>query len=145
MKILFICRGNIGRSQMAKEIYNGLCEGKGIADCCGTRVGEFEGQKICDIKNDSVEDDIRAMKEIGFDVSQGIRKQVTPELIESSDKVILMAEKDTWPNYLENNPKVILWDVENPKGVTFEKTCEIRDIIKKKVEQLISENSSDIN
>ena len=124
---------------MAKEMYNRLAEGRGIADCCGTRVHEFEGQKISEIGNDSVGIDLRAMNEIGFDISKGTRKQVTPELIEENDKVIVMAEKDTWPEYLENNPKVIVWDVENPKGTTFEKTCEIRDIIKKKVEQLIAE------
>lgn len=141
MKVLFVCRGNIGRSQMAQEFYNSLCNGKGVADSCGTRVGEFEGQKIFEIKSISVEDDIRAMREIGFDSSQGVRKQITPELIENADTVIVMAERDTWPDYLENNPKVILWDVENPKDVPYEKTCEIRDIIKDKVEQLIFENN----
>lgn len=122
---------------MAKEFYNRLAEGKGIAYACGTRVGEFEGQKIRDIKNDSVEDDIRAMKEIGYDISENKRKQITPELVEDTDKVIVMAEKDTWPDYLINNPKVIVWDVENPKGTTYEKTCEIRDIISGKVTELL--------
>ena len=138
-KVLFICRGNIGRSQWAKEFYNHFSDGKGTALCCGTRVGEFEGQKICDIKSDSVEDDIKAMQEIGFDISGGIRRHITPELIEDADRVVVMAERDTWPDYLENNQKVIFWDIENPKDTTYEKTCETRDIVKKKVEDFISQ------
>jgi protein-tyrosine-phosphatase len=137
MKTLFICRGNIGRSQMAKVIYNTLSKNGDSADCCGTRVNEFEGQKIADIKNDSVEDDIRAMKEIGFDISECTRKQITPDLLNWADQIIVMAERDTWPDYLEINKKIILWEIENPKGVIYEKTCEIRDIIKQKVEEIL--------
>lgn len=123
---------------MAKEFFNKLSKNGDIADCCGTRVFEFEGQKISDIKNDSVEDDIQAMKELGFDISQGTRKQVTPELIENADKVIVMAERDTWPEYFKSDSKVIFWDVQNPKGQTFKKTCEIRDTLKDKVIELIT-------
>ncbi len=120
---------------MAKEFYNKLCVNGGTADACGTRVNEFEGQRICDIKMESVEDDIRAMKEIGFDYSEQRRKQITPDLVDDFDTIVVMAEKDTWPEYLENNPKVILWEVENPKGCTYEKTCEIRDVVKNLVEK----------
>ncbi len=138
MKTLFICRGNIGRSQMAKVIYNTLSKNGDSADCCGTRVNEFEGQKIIDIKSESVEDDIRSMKEIGFDLSNGTRKQITPELLDWADRIIVMAERDTWPEYLELNPKVIVWEIDNPKDTTYEKTCEIRDVIKQKVEEILN-------
>lgn len=130
MKILFVCRGNIGRSQMAKEFYNALHGEKGSADACGTRVGEFEGQKIADIGSESILDDLRAMQEKGIDMSGNVRRQITKEIVDEADHVIVMAEKETWPEYLEGHPKVVVWDVENPKDVGFEKTKEIRDIIK---------------
>ncbi len=124
---------------MAKAFYNEFTNSLD-ADSCGTRVGEFEGQKIKDIKNDSVEDDIRAMKEYGLDVSDYTRKQVTEDLVQGFDKVIVMAEKDTWPDYLKENGEIIFWDVENPKGTSFEKTCEIRDIIRAKVKEFVDAN-----
>lgn len=137
MKILFVCRGNIGRSQMAKEFFNHLSLDGSVADACGTRVGEFEGQLIKDIQNDSVDDDIRSMREVGLDLANNPRKNITIELVDQADKVIVMAEKDTWPDYLLDNPKVLYWQVENPKGQTYEKTCEIRDIVKGLVMQIV--------
>lgn len=101
---------------MAKEFFNRLSVDGSIADACGTCVGEFEGQLIKDIQNDSVEDDIRSMREVGLDLANNPRKNITPEMVESADRVIVMAEKDTWPEYLLNNPKVTYWEVENPKG-----------------------------
>jgi len=137
MKILFVCRGNIGRSQMAKEFFNASCKDGYSADACGTRVGEFEGQLIKDIQNDSVEDDIRAMREVGLDVSNNARKNITPDLVENADRVIVMAERDTLPEYLLSNPKVTYWEIENPKGQTYEKTCEIRDAVRDSVESFL--------
>lgn len=124
---------------MAKEFFNARCKEGSQADACGTRVGEFEGQLIKDIKNDSVEDDIRAMKEVGLDITDNKRKNITSDLVENSDTVIVMAERDTLPEYLINNPKVIYWEVENPKGQTYEKTCEIRDKISQLVEDLLED------
>ena len=137
MKILFVCRGNIGRSQMAKEFFNSLSSKENIADACGTRVGEFEGQRIRDVQTNSVEDDIRSMNEVGLDISNNSRKNITEEMVEESDVVIVMAEKDTWPEYLLGNPKVVYWEVENPKGQTYEKTCEIRDKVKELVKEYL--------
>ena len=122
---------------MAKEFYNAIAGEGSIADACGTRVGEFEGQVIADIRTDSVEDDIRSMKEIGYDISKNRRKHITKELIDDADTIVVMAERDTWPDYLNESEKVIVWDVENPKGTSYEKTCEIRDIVRKKVEELL--------
>ncbi len=77
------------------------------------------------------------MREVGLDLANNPRKNITIELVDQADKVIVMAEKDTWPDYLLDNPKVLYWQVENPKGQTYEKTCEIRDIVKGLVMQIV--------
>ncbi len=53
MKILFVCKANNGRSQLAEAIFNKLVEGKHQATSAGTKVvredSNKEGQKISDI------------------------------------------------------------------------------------------------
>lgn len=134
--VTFVCRGNIGRSQMAKAFYDSLYPSKEPSLACGTRVGDNEGQKIMDIQTESVEEDIEAMLEIGLDISKNTRRQITKEIVDTSDLLIVMAEKDTWPDYLKESSKVIFWEVENPKDAGYEKTKEIRDIIKNLVTKL---------
>ena len=38
------------------------------------------------------------------------REQLTPELVDAADKVIVMAERETWPDYLVEGGKVEFWD-----------------------------------
>ena len=47
MKILFVCKGNVGRSQMATALFNKMSKIK--ASSAGTNVKEDEGQKIKEI------------------------------------------------------------------------------------------------
>ena len=70
-------------------------------------------------------------------ISKNIRKQITKEMIDSFDKIILvMDNRDLIPDYLVDNPKVIRWDVLDPKGQSLEFTRQIKDQIK----DLISAN-----
>ena len=129
MKILFVCRGNIGRSQIAMAFYNQRHPLQS-SDSCGTGVFENEGQVISDIQNDGVEKDIQVMLEVGLDISTYRRKHITKELVDAADKVIVMAEKITWPSFLEDEAKVIVWDIENPKGADLQTVKEIRDRVR---------------
>lgn len=81
---------------------------------------------------------IEVMKEEGLDVSGNIRKQVTEEMANEADKIILVVDdNDPIPDYLINNPKVTRWDVVDPKGQTLEFTRDVRDQIKSKIASLI--------
>ncbi len=132
MKVLFVCRGNIGRSQIAKEFCNAFSHGRIEADSCGTMVGENNGKLITDSFDKAV-NDIRSMKELGIDMSLNRRKQLNSKLLKDVDQIIVMAEKETWPQYLLNNAKVVYWEIANPIDCTYNKVCEIRDLIKEKV------------
>ena len=138
MKILFVCKGNIARSQMADIIFNKLSK-RHYAISAGTVVGSHEGQKIDDMDDLSDQYVIDCMKEIGLDVSEKTRKQLTKDMVEKADKIIVMAEIETIPNYLKNSKKTIFWNIENPKGKSLEEHRLVRDRIKTKVEELIKE------
>lgn len=137
MKILFVCRGNMFRSQIAKAFYNKLAQDGSIADSCGTWV-ELEsniGKKLQEL---SLGTAIEYMKSQGMDISQETIKPITKKLVDESDKVFVMAEKDSWPKYLTANPKIVYWEINNPNPLDSNDSARIGDQIRKLVTQLIS-------
>src|SRR3989338_3696862 len=101
MKILFVCKGNVGRSQMATTLYNTLSQTHDSL-FAGTHVHEKEGQKIKE--NPKAEFVIAVMREEGADVSDCVRKQVTFQMVEQADKVVVMVDKEELPSYLTDSP-----------------------------------------
>jgi arsenate reductase (thioredoxin) len=87
---------------------------------------------------------IKAMEEIGYDMSSHYSKLMTLEMVESADKVITMGcgvNLDDIEHVGVVCPAVFVesedWGLEDPKGQPIEKVREIRDEIKKRVEELI--------
>jgi len=135
MKLLFVCRGNVARSQMARAFYEKYSGLKAEAAGTGKRTHEKQGEKIKDIPE--AEFVIRCMKEEGLDLSERFRSPLTPEKVNGADKIIIMAEKETIPDYLTNSSKTIYWEFDDPLGATYENTRRVRDEIKSKVLELI--------
>lgn len=134
MNILFVCRGNVGRSQMAEELFKKIAPQHHVFSA-GTALSGPE-QPIGELTG--TEPVIEVMKEIGIDVSNNIRNQVTKEMAASADKIVLVVDdKDPIPDYLENNNKVIRFDVLDPKGQSLEFTRNVRDQIWEKMEELV--------
>ena len=133
MKLLFVCRGNVGRSQMATTIYNSIHPNG--SDSAGTVVVNFPGETVGAVGEGS-NNIITAMKEIGFDITNNPRDVIDEKSLSKYDKIIIMAEHDSVQDYLKNSPKSEFWDVENPKGMNLEDTRIVRDIIAQKIKQL---------
>lgn len=138
MKILFICRGNVGRSQMAEAIFNNIMDGTRFSTSAGTIVDDKEGMALKDAKG--AENVIESLSILGIDVSNNIRTQLTPEILDECDVAIVMAEPENIPDYLKKSDKVINWTVEDPKGMDLENTIEIRDQIEALVHNLLDES-----
>jgi protein-tyrosine-phosphatase len=142
MNILFICRGNVGRSQMAEAIFNDVCSGHEVKSA-GTRVVNYEGENVDGqaLKDllPGVENVFISLIERGIDVSKKARTQLTPEMIEWADRVVSMAEKERSPEYLLASPKIVFWNVADPKGLSLEEHRRIRDQIEDNVKLFIAE------
>jgi len=124
-KVLFVCRENACRSQMAEGFFN----------TSGTnKWAKSAGINPID-KVDLIA--IKVMKEIGVDISQKKPEILTPEMNNEFDYIITMGCIDRCP--ITPKEKTIEWSIEDPKGKPIEKYRDIRDMIKHHVEKLIDE------
>lgn len=130
MKTLFVCRANVGRSQAAMELYN--LHHPGEAESAGTMV-ETPGQLLRDRVGANVIIDV--MKTYGVDISQNVRRQLTPEMLKNYDKVIVLAEPESIPDWLRGD-NVKLWPTPDTKGEPFDVTQKIVAGIEARVAQL---------
>ncbi len=139
MKVLFICKANVGRSQMAEAMFNSLTNGKATATSAGTDPDGYEGKII-----DEVGPKVTAcMKDIGLDVSDKVSKKLTEGMVSNADIVVSMVSKDTLPSYLQSSAKLILWDIKDPKSMDYAGHVEIRDQINGKVKELVKKLNLD--
>lgn len=129
MKILFVCEGNLIRSQMGEAFYNTLSASQNAASA-GTAAQDWPGPSPRAIE---------VMNEIGIDIRGNPATRLTDEMVETADKIILFPTNFT-PDYLPQLDKVELWDVIDPgynKDRGMELVREVRDDIQKRVEELL--------
>ena len=119
---------NAGRSQMAEAFAKHYGNSKVEAISAGT----MPSSEINPIV-------IQVMREKGIDISKNIPKQITNQMVQEADVIIVMGcgAQGFCPAPLLG--KVIDWRIEDPKGKQIEKMREIRDEIEKKVRELVQE------
>ncbi len=104
----------------------------------GTKIFEKEGQKLKEIP--LAEPVIRFMEEEGIGIAENARTQLTPEMVIEFDKIIVMAEFETIPEYLFKSNKAEFWDIKDPKGIDDKGYKKIISQIKSKIKLFIKEN-----
>ncbi len=142
-KVLFICKGNWFRSQMAAAIYNKLTDSN-YADSVGTYAGapdEPEGQVLKDLFKTPHFFEI--MEKNGMNVRGNSTKRLQPSMIDEYEIVISMAEEPYIPDFLKNAGKVIWWEIENPTSVDQKVAEETYEKIDRLVRDLISKSLVD--
>ena len=107
---------------MAAALFNNLAK-KAIADSAGTK-------PAAKINPDAA----KVMKEIGIDIGKNKPKLLTRGMIGKFDIFVTMGCIKGCP--ITPKEKTIDWGIENPKGKNIEKFREVRDKIKKKIEDL---------
>lgn len=124
---------------MAEAFAKKLGEGKIVAESAGTDPGGSLNPQA-----------VAAMEEIGYDMSGHYPKVMTPEMVESADKVITMGCGVNLEDIEHGGavcPAVFVesedWGLEDPRAQPVEKVREIRDLIKARVEKLIEEMTTD--
>jgi arsenate reductase len=137
MKVLFVCRGNIGRSQMAAAFYNKL-SGTNNAESAGTHVwkpGQTLLERKHELKGKSYIVDV--MAEEGIDVSNAVQTQLTKDMLKNYDLVVNMAGVKYTPKWLKDSPNYEFWKVRDAMGRNHQVTVRARDAVKQKVTDLL--------
>ncbi len=103
-KVLFVCFANMGRSQVARACFDQLSQHD--SDSAGIGVDENIARrnplsrKLKDNGTDGRQVEY-IRKAFGVDISDRERQQLSPEMVHAADLVILIVEKDKWPDYLQ--------------------------------------------
>ncbi len=131
-EILFICKGNVGRSQMAEAFYNALQE-KMIAKSAGIEdvVKKYNGHLTEEI--------IQVMRERGIDVSGQRMKQVTLSMLRRAKEIVVLCKDEEIPEKIkqEFGKKMIIAFIKDPFGMGIEETRKIRNEVKNIVNDII--------
>ena len=124
--VLFVCVHNAGRSQMAAGYLRHLA---------GDRVQVLSaGSEPKDQINPIA---VEAMAEEGIDIANNTPKILSDEAVQASDVVITMGCGDACKFY--PGKRYEDWKLHDPAGQGIEAVRVIRDDIKGRIEQLISE------
>lgn len=132
-EVLFVCRSNVGRSQVAMELYNQLnsklSESAGtLVEAPGQTVGEWDGSAVV----------VQVMREdYGIDISGNLRRQLDEHMLRNfGGKVIIMAEMETVPPYLLDYEDRELWEIPDLKNQDPASSRAIIEEIRSRIEQL---------
>lgn len=125
--ILFVCVENAGRSQMAEGFFKKYAKGFNVQSAGTKPVSQINPIAV------------QVMNEVGVDISNQKSKELTKEMIRNSDLIVNMGcmDKGFCPSIFL--PKVIEWNLGDPKGQSIEKVRDIRNQIEERVKKLVEE------
>ena len=125
-RVLFVCVHNAGRSQMAMGFLSYLGGDRVEVRSAGTSPAERVNPVA-----------IKAMREVGIDITAERPKVLTDEVVRSSDVVITMGCGDECPFY--PGKRYEDWQLDDPAGQEIDTVRRIRDEIRARVEALLDD------
>lgn len=130
MKVLFVCEGNMFRSQIAEKFYNTMT---------GTNDARSAGVNAALLPRASRRGEA-VMQEIGMTLEGQYSKQLAPEMVEWADRIFLFSVEHV-PLLLDNDT-VENWNIEDlgfgKEGDTTELDRETMRSIRAKVKEFVT-------
>jgi arsenate reductase len=128
-QVIFACVHNAGRSQMAAAFFTQLADPeKARAVSAGTEPAREVHPEV-----------VAVMKEIDVDLSKAHPQLLTTELAAGARYLITMGCGDECP--VMPGLKVLDWPLEDPKGKPVERVREIRDDLRRRVQEFVDANA----
>ena len=124
--VLFVCVHNAGRSQMAAAFLTHLAAGRVQVRSAGSAPAAAVNPAV-----------IKAMNEVGIDISAETPKVLTIEAVQASDVVITMGCGDACPVF--PGKRYLDWTLDDPAGHSLEAVRPIRDEIETRIRGLLTD------
>jgi arsenate reductase len=124
--VLFVCVHNAGRSQMAAGLLAGMAGDRVEVRSAGSEPAERINPMA-----------VAAMHEVGIDITGEQPKLLSTDAVARADVVVTMGCGDTCPYY--PGKRYEDWQLTDPAGQPIEAVRQVRDEIKVRVEQLVTE------
>lgn len=131
LKILFICKNDASKSQIAKSYYDSFsCS---TSNSLIARIGD-----VSLLKSQTLEPEIlQIMNEEKIKLIVGEIESVTEEMVKKFDRMVIFCKKEDCPGFLLKHPSIYFWEIEDIHGVSIEKLHSIKNEIKLKVFDLL--------
>ncbi len=128
-RVLFVCRHNAGRSQMAEALFARAAAGRHEARSAGSEPAERVHPEV-----------VAAMRELGVDLAGRVPRRLEREDGEWAEVVVTMRCGDACP--VIPGKRYLDWDLPDPAGRPLEEVRAIRDEIARRAEALVEELAS---
>src|SRR5450432_3147328 len=143
--ILFICTGNVCRSPMAEALFRHAVRGRGEFRVLSAGIGAVDGQP-------PTPHSVRAMHELGVDISAQRSRMLTAELVRSADLILgmthshvdtvalmypQMAEKTFLVREFDETLEPYEKDISDPIGSSYDVYVDCRDQIEQGIASLL--------
>ncbi len=126
MNVLFVCVANAGRSVMAERLFREAAHGRHQARSAGSEPGTATHPQV-----------VEALKEVGIDASDHVPRKLDRQALLWTDVAVSTCSEEVCP--VTPGVRRISWVFEDPKNLSLERVREIRDEIKRSVEELVAE------
>jgi arsenate reductase len=127
--VVFACVHNAGRSQMAAAFFNQLAgAGTARAVSAGTAPGDRVHPEV-----------VAAMREVGVDLSAAVPQRLTPEVAAGAAWLVTMGCGESCP--VVPGARREDWPLEDPNGQAVERVRQLRDDIRRRVQQFIVDHA----
>lgn len=124
-RVIFACRHNAGRSQMAAAFFNRAADPeRARALSAGTTPADKVHPEV-----------LAAMREVGIDLAEAKPQRLTTELAAGARRLVTMGCGEECP-YIPGLA-VEDWALEDPKGKPIERVREIRDDLERRIKDLV--------
>jgi protein-tyrosine-phosphatase len=136
MKVLFVCKGNNCRSQIAEAVYNRLTNSND-ANSAGTNA-EVNNETLGQWRTrQGRSHTLELMSADGYNLEDKKVTQLTKDMPAKYDLVVSMAAKSLAPTWLSSSPNYVYWKIIDPKGRGLAFTRRAKEKIEQKVRELV--------